>query len=152
MSAILANFFLWLSYYMVRLTAFIFGSDMHLFWSYTHKRNYAAVDNIFEIINFWQKSHFTSCSLMHNVLWDTHYNELFCVACIHISMVTISLADLAFMMMSLCNHELFVMWHPASLSLASLSVYSLHSHRFDHRNFISCIYMYICPLYMHMYL
>ena len=54
------------------------------------------------------------------------------------------LAHLAFMLMSLSNHELSVMcWHPASSSLV-LFVDSHPSYRFDHRNYISCTYLYIC--------
>ena len=60
-------------------------------------------------------------------------------------MVSSLLAHLAFMPMSLCYHELSVVWRPASLLLLSLSVDSPASHRFDHRNFISYTYVHICP-------
>ena len=53
---------------------------------------------------------------------------------------------LAHLPMSLCNHELSVVWHPAvSSSLVTSSVDSPPSHRFDHRNFICCTYMHIYP-------
>ena len=50
--------------------------------THTH-RNYAAVDNILKIINFLKNSHFTFCFPMHNVLWDTHYNEFF-LCCLYL--------------------------------------------------------------------
>ena len=44
-------------------------------------------------------------------------------------------------MMSLYNHELSLVWCPAS-SLSSVD--SPPVHMFDHRNFISCMHMHIC--------
>ena len=69
------------------------------------------------------------------------------------------LAHLAYMQMSLCNHDLSVMCHchPSLVSAALLSsllvlssVYSCPSDSIAHRHFISCRYMYIWSLYMHM--
>ena len=54
---------------MVKLTAFIFGSLMHLYWGYTHTKLWKCVYNY----QFKKYNHillFFSC--MHNVLWDIH--------------------------------------------------------------------------------
>ena len=59
------------------------------------------------------------------------------------------LAHLAYMPMSLCNHDLSVVCHcpllvlSLSASLVSSSVYSCPTDSIAHRNFISCRYMYI---------
>ena len=47
--------------------------------------------------------------------------------------------------MSLCNHELSIISHPALLLSLVLSVDSPPSHRFDHRNFTSWTCMHIHP-------
>ena len=52
MAVTLANFF------MLKLKAFISGSVMHLCRGCTHRRNYAAVDNILKIINVFKKLDF----------------------------------------------------------------------------------------------
>ena len=65
------------------------------------------------------------------------------------------LAHLAYIPMSLCNHDLSVMCHchlslvSSLLSLVSSSVYSCPSDSIAHINFIFCRYMYICPKYMY---
>ena len=50
---------------------------------------------------------------------------------------------LAHLVMSLYNHALLC-------GVVSIAVYSSPSDRFDHRNFISCKYMYLHPQYKHM--
>ena len=62
---------------MVKLRAFVFGSVVHLYWDYTQRSSYAAVDNIIKIINFLKKFTFCTFFHMHNVLSDTHYNTFF---------------------------------------------------------------------------
>ena len=58
---------------MVKLTAFIYGSVMHLYWGYTHIKLWNWTIFIKLSIFFKKKSHFTLFSTcMHNVLWDTH--------------------------------------------------------------------------------
>ena len=52
MAAILANFFMWLSHYMVKLGAFIFGTVMHQYWDYPQGRNYASIDDILKVMDF----------------------------------------------------------------------------------------------------
>ena len=55
------------------------------------------------------------------------------------------------LILSLYNHELSVVWRPASLLLSLSSVDSPPVHMFDHRNFISCmhIYAYMPQVYAH---
>ena len=61
MAAILANFFIWaLLSTSLKLGAFIFGPVMHLYWGYPQGRNYASVNNIVKVTNFFKK--FTFCS------------------------------------------------------------------------------------------
>ena len=43
---------------MVKLTAFIFGTVMHLYWGCLQERNYASINNIHKIMNFLKISHF----------------------------------------------------------------------------------------------
>ena len=43
---------------MVKLRAFIFGTVMHLYWGYLQGRNYACINNILEVMNFFKNSHF----------------------------------------------------------------------------------------------
>ena len=38
---------------MDRLSAFIIGTVMHLFWGYIHRRNYVSVANILKVMNFF---------------------------------------------------------------------------------------------------
>ena len=58
---------------MVKLTAFIFGSVMHLYWGCTHKIMELWTISIKLSIFFLKKITFTLFSTcMQNVLWDTH--------------------------------------------------------------------------------
>ena len=43
---------------MVKLRVFLFGSVMHLYWGYPHGKNYASVNNILKVTNFFKNSHF----------------------------------------------------------------------------------------------
>ena len=43
---------------MVKLTAFIFGTVMHLYWGYTQGRNYEFIYNILKVMNFLKILHF----------------------------------------------------------------------------------------------
>ena len=43
---------------MVKLRVFIFGSVMYLYWGYLQDKNYASVNNILKVTNFFKKSHF----------------------------------------------------------------------------------------------
>ena len=43
---------------MVWLGAFIFGTIIHLFWGYLHRKNYVLVTNILKVTFFKKSSHF----------------------------------------------------------------------------------------------
>ena len=87
---------------------------------------------------------FSSLILSHSVITVCILSSLQ-VAAFTVHGYSVFLAHLACMPMRLCNHELSFVWCPVlSLSLL-LSVNSPPSHRFDHRNLISCTYMHICP-------
>ena len=106
---------------MVTLRAFLFGSIMHLFWSYIHRRNYVTVSNILEIINFlncFLILHFLThaqCDLRYTLQW------LICVVCIY--------------------NKLSVMWSSSFKAIQLMTIFLFFS-------YISClIYLYLSRLY-----
>ena len=58
---------------MINLRAFIFGSVMHLYWSYQQKTNYAFVNNILKVKNFEENSHFALFSSFGLYAKDTKF-------------------------------------------------------------------------------
>ena len=69
-----------------KLTAFIFGSIIYLYWSYACRGNYAAMDNILKIINLknFQIVPFSlnvQCTLRYPLQWIP------CVTCIYVCLM-----------------------------------------------------------------
>ena len=59
---------------MVKLRAFIFDTVMHLYWGYLQERNYASIDNILKVMNFFKNSHFAlfcSFDIHAKYIWHT---------------------------------------------------------------------------------
>ena len=155
MAAILANLtFCGSPDYMVRLTAFIFGSDMHLYWGYTHTWNYAAVENIFEIINFLKKNHISHLVPLCIMYFEIHITmNYLCVACIY----TYFNGNYFIGWFGIYADEPMQLWivcHVASCIIVIgiiVCVQSSQPQVWLQKLHILHIYMYICPLYMHMY-
>ena len=112
----------------------------------THTQEIMQLWTIFlKLLIFWKIhiSHFVSPCIMY---FEIHITmNSFCVACIYAYFN----GNCFIGIFGIYANEPMQSW--IVCDMASLSVDSFCSHRFDHRNFISCIYVYICPLYMHMH-
>ena len=57
---------------MIKLKAFTFGTIMYQYRSYRQERNYASINNILKVINYFTNSYFAFVWL----IWQTHtYTE-----------------------------------------------------------------------------
>ena len=58
---------------MIKLRAFIFGTVMHLYWSYPKERNYTSINNILKSYEFFKKFTFYTFWLIGKHAKDTKF-------------------------------------------------------------------------------
>ena len=58
---------------MVKLRALIFGTVRHQYWGYLQGRNYASVNNILKVMDFFKNSHFALFSSFDIYAKDTKF-------------------------------------------------------------------------------